>query len=107
MAIQLIQFVSKFPSVFSRAKSCTKLSEYYVIHINTLISYFRIGDAKLRMNAVHFLTFLLAENSRLVVESDLVNPERICSEFSKLLANDPSDEVINNNMRHKGPRNPL
>ena len=40
------------------------------------------------------LTLLLAENSRLVVESDLVNPERICSEFSKLLANDPSDEVL-------------
>ena len=87
---------SHFPffSLLFRAKSCTKLSEYYVIHINTLISYFRIGDAKLRMNAVHFLTFLLAENSRLVVESDLVNPERICSEFSKLLANDPSDEVL-------------
>ena len=76
-----------------RAKSCPKLTDYFVIHINTLMSYFRIGDAKMRVNAVHFLTFMLMENSHLVIESDLISPDRITAEFSKLLANDPSDDV--------------
>ena len=77
----------------SKAEGCEKLSDFFVVHVNTLISYFRIGDARIRANAVYFLTFLLMENDSLCVEPEMVNPERICSEFSKLLSNDPSDEV--------------
>ena len=63
-----------------------KLSDFSAFHINRSISYFKFVDARIRSNAVLFLTSLLLEN-RPVDDSRLV-----CVAMSKLL-NDASVEV--------------
>ena len=86
-----------------------KNMERYLSHKNLLknmystLNYFRIGDARLRYNAVHLLTILLVEGSHFKKPLQVefvdrtwieygIDPEAVCTSMAKLLS-DPDTEV--------------
>ena len=52
----------EFLKEFCRTE-CKEIVTRFSSHVNTSLNYFRIGDERLRYNAVHFLTLLLVEGT--------------------------------------------
>ena len=75
----------EFLHQFSKTSN-PKIKDFFPAYISRLISYFKMGNARIRSNAVVFVTSLIVE-CRLVDEC-----RAVCVALSKLLS-DPSAEV--------------
>ena len=78
---------------------CTPVTDMFPVHVNTTLNYFRIGDARLRYNAVNFITLLLVEGSTFKNVTSIddwiehgIDPESVCTAMAKLLS-DPDTDV--------------
>lgn len=66
-----------------------KLRDFFPLHISRSVSYFRIGDPRIRSNAVLYLTSLLLDGRK---AQDGVDCRGVCGAMSKLMT-DSSLEV--------------
>ena len=78
---------------------CAQFTDMFPVHVNSALSYFRIGDARLRTNAVHLVTLLLVEGGSFTRTDFMdnwidhgIDPEVVCTAMAKLLS-DPDIEV--------------
>ena len=78
---------------------CTQVTDLFPVHVNTALNYFRVGDARLRYNAVNLITILLVEGStfkNVTLIDDWIehgiDPESVCTAMAKLLS-DPDTDV--------------
>ena len=88
----------EFLKEFCRTE-CKEIVTRFSSHVNTSLNYFRIGDERLRYNAVHFLTLLLVEGTpfkSVTCSEDWIDhgidPEIVCTAMAKLLM-DPDPDV--------------
>ena len=68
------------------------VAEMFPSYIEKAMTYFHIGDARLRANAVHLITALLVEGSHSTANYGHTNAEAIGNALVKLL-NDGNSEV--------------
>jgi hypothetical protein len=77
----------RFHKIDPRADN-PKLRDFFPAHISRCLCYFRTADARIRSNAVVYLTSLLLESR---ATDDDVDGRSVCAAMSKMMADSSTD----------------